>query len=99
MMNMKLPEVVTPPSIYQVHNVDCWNKLLTADQDHELLEELNRVISDSIIPDGKYYNTNNNVGIISEAPTNLPVIYNQEVFLSDAYINMELLVFWDQITH
>ena len=36
----------------QAQGIDQWNKLSIADKDPELLEELNRVISDSSIPDG-----------------------------------------------
>ena len=74
----------------QVQNVYHQNKLLITDKDSELLEELDRVISDSIIPDGPYYNTNGNIGKTSEAPTTVPGIHDKEVVPSDSYVNMEL---------
>ena len=40
----------------QAQGIDRWNKLSIADEDTELLEELNRVISDSSILDGPYDN-------------------------------------------
>ena len=72
----------------QVQNVDLWNKLLIADQEPELLEELNRVISDSSTPDGPDYNTNSSVGEISEAPTTVPGTDNKEVVPSYAYVKI-----------
>ena len=41
----------------QAQGIYQWNKLSIADEDPELLEELNRVISDSRIPDGPDDNT------------------------------------------
>ena len=41
----------------QAQDIDQWNKLSIADEDPELLEELNRVISDLRIPDGPDDNT------------------------------------------
>ena len=73
----------------QVQNVERWNKLSIADQDPEFLEETNRVISDSSITDGQDDNTNRNIGKISEAPTTVPDIHDQDVVPSDAYVNME----------
>ena len=40
----------------QAQGIYRWNKLSIADEDPEFLEELNWVISDSIIPDGPYDN-------------------------------------------
>ena len=40
----------------QAQDIYQWNKLSIADEDPELLEELNRVISDSSILDGPYDN-------------------------------------------
>ena len=74
----------------QVQNVDHWNKLLIADQNPELLEELNQVISDSSIPDGPDDNMNSDLGKTSEAPTTVPGIHDQDIFPSEAYVNMEL---------
>ena len=74
----------------QVQNVDCWNKLSIADQYPKLLEELNRGISDSSIPDGPDDDTNRDVGKTSEDPTTVPGIHDQDIVPSDAYVNMEL---------
>ena len=60
------------------------------DQDPELLEELDRVISYSSIPDGPDNNTNRDVGKISKDQTTAPGIHDKEVFPSDAYVKMEL---------
>ena len=63
---------------------------MITDQEHKFLEELNLVISDSSFPDGLDENTNIDIGKISEAPTTVPGINDQEVVPSDAYVNMEL---------
>ena len=54
------------------------------------MEELNQVIGYSSIPGGTDDNTNINVGEISEAPTTITGIHDQEVVPSDSYFNMEL---------
>ena len=74
----------------QVQNIDNFNKPSIADQDPEFFEELNQVISDSSIPDGKYDDTNSNVGKICEAPTTVHGIHYQEGVPSDAYVKIEL---------
>ena len=51
-----------------------WKKLSFADKYPELLEKLNRVISDLIILDGQDDNMSND----KEGPTPVPGIHNQE---------------------
>ena len=58
-------------------------------QDSESSEELNRVISDSIIPDGPDDEKSSDVGESSEAPTTVTGIHDKEVVPNDAYFNME----------
>ena len=55
---------------------------------------MSRVISNSSIPDCPCDDTHSNTGKISEAPTTVPGIYDQEVVTSDAYVNMELGLPW-----
>ena len=50
---------------------------------------MNQVISDSSIIDGPDNNTNSNIEKISESPTNIPGIHDQQFVTSDAYVNME----------
>ena len=61
-------------------------KISSADEDPEFLEELNRVISDSSIPDGP----DDNMSDDKEGPTPVPGIHDQETVPSDAYVDMEL---------
>ena len=61
-------------------------KLSIADEDHEFLEELNQVISDSSILDGP----DDNMSDDKEEPTPVPGIHDQETVPNDAYIDMEL---------
>ena len=70
----------------QAHGIDQWNKLSIADEDPEFLEELNRVISDSSIPDGP----DDKISDDKEGPTPVPGIHDQETVPSDAYVDMEL---------
>ena len=70
----------------QSQDIDRWNKLSITDADNELLEELNRVISDSSIPDGPDDNVSDN----KEGKTPVPGIHDQETVSSDAYVDMEL---------
>ena len=50
------------------------------------MEELNRVISDSSIPDGPDDNMNDD----KEGPTPVTGIHDQETVISDEYVDMEL---------
>ena len=78
----KVAEILIVQDSYlskQLHNVDRWNKLSIADQDPELLEKLNLVISDSSIPDGPDDDTNSNVGKISEYPTTVPDLHGHKI--------------------
>ena len=70
----------------QAQGIDQWNKLLIADEDPELQEELNRVISDLIIPDGP----DDNVSDDKKEPTPIPGIKDQETVPIDAYDDMKL---------
>ena len=70
----------------QAQGIDRWNKLSIADEDPEFLEELNRVISDSSIPDGP----DDNMSDDKEEPTPLPGIHDQETVPRDAYVDMEI---------
>ena len=70
----------------QAQGIDLWNNLSIADKDPEFLEELNRVISDSSIPDGPDDNVSNN----KEGTTPVPGFHYQETVPSDAYVDMEL---------
>ena len=70
----------------QAQGIDRWNKLSIADEDPEFLEELNRVISDSSIPDGP----DDNMSDDKEGPTPVPGIHDQETVPRDAYVDMEL---------
>ena len=70
----------------QAKGIDQWNKLSITDEDPEFLEELNRVISDSSIPDGP----DDNISDYKEGPTPVPGIHDQETVHSDAYVDMEL---------
>ena len=63
-----------------------WNKLSIVDEDPQLLEELNRVISDLSIQDGPDDNMSNN----KEGPTPVPGINDQETVPRDAYFDMQL---------
>ena len=51
---------------------------------------MNQVISYSGIPDGPDVNTKSDVGKISDSPTTVPSIHDQDIVPSDAYVNMEL---------
>ena len=62
------------------------NKLSIAEEDPEFLEELNRVISDSSIPDDADDNMSNN----KEGPTTVPGINDQENVPRYSYVDMEL---------
>ena len=57
----------------QAQGIYPWNKLSIADEDPELLEDLNRVISDSSIPDGP----DDNMSDDKEGPTPVPDIHDQ----------------------
>ena len=57
----------------QAQCIDRQNKLSISDEDPEFLEELNRVISDSSIPDGPDDNMSND----KEVPTPVPIIHYQ----------------------
>ena len=57
----------------QAHGIDRWNKLSISDEDTEFLEELNRVISDSIILDVP----DDNLSDDQEGPTPVPGIHDQ----------------------
>ena len=70
----------------QAQGIDRWKKLSIADKDPELLEEFNRVISDSSILDGP----DDNMSDDKEGPTPVPGIHDQETIPSDAYVDMEL---------
>ena len=70
----------------QSQGIDWWNKLSIADKDPELLEELNRVISYSSIPDVPDDNMSND----KEGPNPVPDIHDQETVLRYAYDDMEL---------
>ena len=70
----------------QAKGIDWWNKLSITDKDPEFLDELNRVISDSSIPDGP----DDNVSDDKEEPTSVPGINDQETVPSDEYVDMEL---------
>ena len=70
----------------QAQGIDLWNKLSIAEEDPEFLEELNRVISDSRIPDGP----DDNVSDSKEGPTPVPVIHDQETVPIYAYVDMDL---------
>ena len=70
----------------QAQGIDRWNKLSISDEDPELLGELNRVISDSRIPDGPDDNISND----KEGPTPVTGIHDQETVPIDADIDMKL---------
>ena len=70
----------------QAQGIDRCNKLSIEDADPELLEELNRVINDSSVPDGPDDNMSND----KEEPNPVPVIHDQETVPNDVYNDMEL---------
>ena len=70
----------------QEKGIDQLNKLSIADKDPEFVEELNRVISDSIILDGPDDNASDD----KEGPTPVPGIHYQETVPSDGYFDMDL---------
>ena len=62
------------------------------------MEELNRVISDSSIPDGP----DDKISEYKEGPTPVPGIHDQETVPRDAYVDMELglpRVEYDSLMH
>ena len=72
----------------QEQGIYWWNKLLIFDKDPEILEELNQVNSDSIIPDGPYDTTSD----YKEGTTPVPGIHDQDTVPSYAYVDMELVL-------
>ena len=66
----------------QAQGIYWWKKLSFADKYPELLEKLNRVISDLIILDGQDDKMSND----KEGPTPVPGIHDQENVPSDAYV-------------
>ena len=70
----------------QTQRIDQWNKLSIEDKNPEFLEELNRVISDSSIPDVTYDNMSDDI----EGPTPVRGIHDQETVSSDSYVDVGL---------
>ena len=79
-------DVMNSDLIKKAQGIYLWNKLSIAGEDPEFLEELDRVISDSSIPDGPDDNMSND----KEEPTPVPGIHDQETVFIDGYVGMEL---------
>ena len=84
----KIIDVKTSELTKQLQGIYRWNKLSIANEDTEFLEELNWVISDSII----LYGPDDNMSDDKEGPIPVPDIRDQETVPSDTYVDMELVL-------